>query len=356
MTATTKHKIIRASFITFVFILFALTFWPFFTELLLAALFAFAFHDFTEKILVKKIKRIYASLAVTLGVLVFIAAPLIWVSLKTITAVKEYMKVGLNNTPLYQTTEKLLRDASSYLISLAERFELDLTKLPDPTEILSHFSGDIGSFVTKFATQIPNMGLSTFIFFLALYYFLNESKKIKSQILKFDLLSESETNNIISVLKSSSYQTLAISLLIGGLQSLIVSVFAYFCGFPEFFMIFIVTFIFSLVPVVGSAPAPLFLMLISLMQGHTGIAIAMLVASIIAGSIDNFVKPIILSSSGKGDDLPAVLSLITLIGAILVYGAIGILIGPIITRLAANILDILSPDEKSGEITASTEP
>lgn len=358
MTTETKHKIIRTTFIVFIFILFALTFWPFFTELLLAALFAFAFHDFTEKMLVKKIKRAYASFIVTIGVLIFIAGPLTWITLKTIAAVKEYMKVGLHNTPLYQTTERLLRDLTIYLTSLAERFDFDTSKLPDLTEFLSSYSGDIGSFITKSVTQIPNLGLSIFIFFLALYYFLNESEKIKSQFLKFDLLAESEANKIISILKSSSYLTLAISLMIAAIQALIVSTFAYFCGFTEFFIIFIVTFIFSLVPVVGSAPAPLFLMLVSLIQGNTGIAIAMLVAGFIAGSIDNLIKPIVLSSSG-GDDLPPILSLITLIGAILVYGAVGILIGPIITRLAANILDILkpnqSPDEKSGEFTASTE-
>lgn len=353
MNTDNKHKIIRSIFITFVFILFALTFWPFFTELLLAALFAFAFHDLTEKMFVKKIKRPYASLIVTLGVLVFIAAPLIFITLKTTSAIKEYMKVGVHTTPVYQLTEKILQNLTVNLNSIAERFNFDASKLPDMTELLSRYSGEIGVFATSNLSKLPDLGLSIFIFFLGLYYFLNESKKIKSQLLKFDLLSAVETNKIITILKKSSYMTLVISLLIAALQATIVSIFSYFSGFTEFFIIFIVTFIFSMMPVVGSAPAPLFLMLISLLQGNSGAAIAMLVAGLIAGSIDNLIKPILISSST--DDLPPILSLITLIGAILIYGVVGILIGPIITSLAANILDILRPDEKSGEFKANSD-
>lgn len=355
-----KHKLIRTIFISSVFLLFAATFWPFLTELILAALFAFAFHDFNEKMLVRKIKRKYASLTVTLGVLIFIASPIIFIVLKTISAVKQYSQIGFHNTQLYQSTEKLLQDLTAFLTTIVKRLDLDASRLPNPSELLSRYSGEIGSLATGNLAKIPEVGLSIFIFFLGLYYFLNESDKIKSQFIKFDLLSEIETNKIIHILKKSSYTTLAISLFIASIQALIVSTFAYFSGFTEFFIIFIITFIFSLVPMVGSAPTPLFLMIISYMQSNPGAAVTMFVAGLIAGSIDNLIKPLILSSGEES--FPPILSLITLIGAILVYGAIGILIGPIITQLAIHILRILgtnmeetpSTDEKSGESTEST--
>ncbi len=353
MNAANKHKIIRTIFIALIFILFALTFWPFLTELLLSALFAFAFHDFTKKMYARKISRIYASLIVTLGVFIFIATPLIFITLKTIATIKEYAKVGIHHTSLYQSTEKLLQDLMIYLTTIAERLDLDVSKFPQPTDFLSRYAGEVGSLATGIVAKLPQIGLSIFIFFLGLYYFLNQSQKIKDQFLKFDLLSKVETNKIISILKSSSYLTLAISLLIATIQAFVVSIFAYLSGYTEFFIIYICTFVFSLVPVVGSAPVPLFLMLISFMQGSNAAAIAMLVAGVIAGSIDNLIKPLLLSA--VEESLPPILSLITLIGAILVYGAIGILIGPIITRLATNILNILRPDEKSGEFVADSD-
>lgn len=351
MNADKKHKIIRTIFISTVFVLFALTFWPFITELLLSALFAFAFHDYLTKITKFNIKRPYASLIITLGVLIFIATPFVFILLKTITAVKNYTAVGLHNTVIYQSTEKMLRDITNNIAAIANRFDIEVTKLPNPADFLTKYSSEIGTYATGIVTKIPDITLSLFVFFLGLYYFLNESQKIKSRFLKLDLLSEIEANNIIKILKKSSHFTLVISLLIASVQALTVSVFAFFSGYTDFFIIFIVTFIFSLVPVVGSAPVPVFLMLIAFIQGNSGIAIAMLVAGIIAGSIDNLIKPIILSS--VGEELPPILSLLTLIGAILVYGAVGILIGPIITQLALNILDIFKAGDKSGEIPAN---
>lgn len=348
-----KHKIIRVVFISTIFILFSLTFWPFLTELLLAALFAFAFHDFVEKMLAKKIKRKYASLIVTLSILFFIAAPLTFIILKTISAIKKYSQVGFINIPLYQSSEKLFNELTTYLVSIAERFSLDISKIPNPSEILGHYSTQIASYATESITKVPQVALSFLVFFLGLYYFLSESQKIKEQFFKFDLLSELETNKIIIILKSSSYMTLAISLFIAAIQAFIISVFSYFSGFEEFFMIFIITFVFALIPLVGSAPTPLFLMLIAFMQSNTGAAITMLVAGIIAGSIDNFIKPILLSSAKES--LSPILSLITLIGAILVYGPVGILIGPIITQLAINIIGILRSDDKSGEFIADSD-
>ena len=353
MKSEKKHKLIRTAFISIVFILFALTFWPFITELILSALFAFALHDFINRLTKKKVKRQYASLIVTLGVLIFIATPLVIVTVKTITTINEYSAVGFHNTVFYQSTEKIFNDVAKSIGSVAKRFDIDATKLPNPTEFLSQYSGKIGTFATIIITKIPDITLSLFVFFLGLYYFLSDSQKIKTQFLKLDLLSERETNEIIGTFTTTSYLTLVISLFIAALQALTITVFAYFCGFTDFFILFIVTFIFSLVPLVGSVPVPIFLMMIAYIQGNSAGVITMLVAGILSGSLDNLIKPILLSSAGEV--LPPIISLFTLIGAIMVYGAVGILIGPIITQLALNILDILKPSENSGVILAESD-
>lgn len=354
MNAETRHKIIRTSFMTLIFVLFALTFWPFFKELLLAALFAFAFHDLSEKFLIGKIKRIYASLLVTLGVFIFIVTPLIFIILKTVTTIKDYSALGLQNTSVYLITVQLLEKINSYVVNLAGNFNIDITKIPNPVNLLSQNVGEIGTLATTVLSKLPQLAMSVFIFFLALFYFLSESEKIKSQFAKFDLLSDIEITKIISILKKSSFRTLALSIFIATLQALIISLSAYFCGFTEFFMIYIVAFTFALIPLVGSVPVSAFLILVLYIQGQNTATIAMLVAALLAGSVDNLLKPIILSSSSK-DDLPPILTLITLIGAILIYGAIGILLGPIITQLALNAPGVLKGDEKMGENAGNSD-
>lgn len=346
----TRHRIIRFLFVGTVFVLFAMMFWPFFTALLLAGLFAFALNRYVEKLTELRLNRAQASVALITSILIFVAAPLAYIILKTVALVKEYSVIGIKNTPIYQSTEQLLLKITEGSTELAARFSLDLSKLPKPVDLLSSHSDEIGTFTTGFLAQLPLLGLNFFVFLLALFYFLSQSVRLKNSLLKLDVLSAYEINLVVRVIQNSSHLTLIASVLIGLLQAFIVSVFAYFCGFTEFFIIFIMTAITSLIPVVGSAPMALFLMLVAFIQGQPGAGLAMLVAAGVAGSVDNFIKPLILNSGEQ--EMHPVLSLLSLIGAIMIYGAPGILLGPVITQLALNTLPIFKTEEKAGEIAA----
>ncbi|AGH95336.1 AI-2E family transporter [Pseudobdellovibrio exovorus] len=355
MDSQARYKITRILFISFVFVLFGLMFMPFAGALLLASLCAFALHDYLGYITARGIKRKYATLILTLGVLFFVAAPVIFIVLRAVTIIKNYSAQGFRDTPIYQSTEKLLHDVTAYGSALAERIGFDTSKIPHPVDLLGKYSGEIGSYATSLLASIPELALNLFVFFLALYYFLNEAQTVKSYFMRLNILSQREANNIIRIIKTSSHLTFVVSILIGILQASIVAGVAYFAGFSEFFIIFIVTAVFSLIPVLGSAPTALFLMLTAFVQGNTGGAIAMLVASVVAGSVDNLIKPVILNSAGE-DQIHPILSLLSLIGAILMYGFIGLLLGPIITQLALSLLPAIvsssSDEEKSGEIEA----
>lgn len=349
MDTQNRYKATRIIFVSAIFILFGLMFLPFAGALLLSALCAFALHDYLGYITARGVRRKYATLILTLGVLIFVAAPVIFIILRAVTVIKNYSTEGFSQTPVYQSTEKLLHDLTARGADLAERIGFDTSKLPHPVDLLSKYSGEIGSYATSLLGSIPELALNLFVFFLALYYFLNEAQTIKSYFMRLNILSQREANNIIRIIKTSSHLTFVVSILIGIMQASIIASVAYFCGFNEFFIIFIITAVFSLIPVLGSAPTALFLMLIAFIQGNTGAAIAMLVASVVAGSVDNLIKPVILNSAGE-DQIHPILSLLSLIGAILMYGFIGLLIGPIITQLALSLLPSIVSEEKSGEI------
>ncbi len=353
MTSEKKHKIIRTIFISVVFALFAFMFWPFFTAILLAALFAFALNDLVPKLTFRKINRKLASIILLVSILLFIAAPIIFLTVTTISTVKEYVAIGIQNTSFYQLTLKLVDQLSLFLVNMGSKLNIDVASMTKPAELLNEYSGELGGFATRLIAKIPQFALSLFVFFLALYYFLNESKAVRVFIVKFDLVSEAEMNKIISIIKSSSFRTLIASIIIATVQALVIAVFGYFSGFTDFFLVFLAAFFFALVPVVGSAPVSIFLVLISFIQGNNGAGIAMIVAFVVASSLDNLIKPLILSTSK--DDIHPIILLLALIGGILVYGAPGILLGPVLTQLAFNILSILNFDENTGDITPDSD-
>lgn len=352
MEFNNHERLIRIFIVVVVMLLFAAMFYPFLTPLLMASLFAFAFENLISKYTQKYKSRVWVTLALVVLLCLFVVTPLIIVGFKTISSIKEATASGLQSSALYQTVEKFLGEISEKINSIAQSFDLDASELPQLGNILSKGSQSMAGWATDFVAAVPDKTLSLLVFLASLYYFLVEAPSIKKAFVQLQLLKQGELGQLIAIIQRSSYITIVASALVGALQATIVATFAYFCGYKEFMIIFVLTFLFSLIPVIGAAPVAFLLALISFLQGHNGSAIAMLVGSVIAGSIDNVVKPLIVSSSS--DELHPILSLLALIGAIIIYGAPGILLGPILTQLALKVIPILLPRIENSESHHST--
>ena len=102
-------------------------------------------------------------------------------------------------------------------------------------------------------------------------------------------------------------------------------------GVPGAFLLAALTFVLSLVPmgpvfIWGGAAAWLYA------QGQTGWAIFMLVYGIaVISSVDNFVKPILMSRAGG---LSMLLVVLGVFGGALAFGFIGLFVGPVLLALA----------------------
>ncbi len=86
-------------------------------------------------------------------------------------------------------------------------------------------------------------------------------------------------------------------------------------------------------------------------QGDTGWAIFLAIWSAIVGTLDNFLRPILIR---RGANLPLLLIFAGVIGGLLGFGLVGIFIGPVVlavtwTLLQAWIADALGADEEGGE-------
>ena len=82
-------------------------------------------------------------------------------------------------------------------------------------------------------------------------------------------------------------------------------------------------------------------------MGNTGWATFLLVWSLIVGSLDNFLRPMLIK---RGADLPLLLIFAGVIGGMLSFGLIGIFVGPVVlavtwTLMQAWIADALGHDE-----------
>jgi len=93
-------------------------------------------------------------------------------------------------------------------------------------------------------------------------------------------------------------------------------------------------------------------------MGDTGWATALLVWSLIVGSLDNFLRPMLIK---RGADLPLLLIFAGVIGGMLSFGLIGIFVGPVVlavtwTLMQAWIADALGHDEPASLPSELAQP
>jgi predicted PurR-regulated permease PerM len=70
-------------------------------------------------------------------------------------------------------------------------------------------------------------------------------------------------------------------------------------------------------------------------SGHPVLGTVLLVVTVVAGTIDNVIRPILIK---KGADLPLVLIFSGVIGGLIAFGIIGLFIGPVILAVTYTLL------------------
>jgi predicted PurR-regulated permease PerM len=82
------------------------------------------------------------------------------------------------------------------------------------------------------------------------------------------------------------------------------------------------------------------------LTGQTAWCIGMLVMTILAGSIDNVLRPMLIR---KGVDLPFLLIFTGVMGGLLAFGIVGIFVGPVLLAVSYSLLqDWVDPEEPQG--------
>jgi len=85
-------------------------------------------------------------------------------------------------------------------------------------------------------------------------------------------------------------------------------------------------------PVLVLAPAVVWLY----WSGDTGWGSFLLVWTVIVGTMDNFLRPLLIK---QGADLPLLLILAGVVGGMLAFGLVGIFVGPMVLAVAYTLLE-----------------
>ncbi len=205
-------------------------------------------------------------------------------------------------------------------------------------EIGGWLGGKVVSGLTAVTRGTVNFFFQLAIILYATYFFLRSGKKALDRLLYLvPLESEQEARLVfrfVSVTRATLKGTLVIGVIQGGLAGAAFAV----AGIQGALFWGTIMAILSIIPAVGAAlvwvPAVVYLFA----TGKVVAGIGLLVwCAIVVGSSDNVLRPILV---GKDTKMPDLLVLLSTLGGIGVYGALGIVIGPIIAALFLTVWEL----------------
>lgn len=191
---------------------------------------------------------------------------------------------------------------------------------------------------------VPDLVVGLITFALFFYLFLSKGADIGQGMVQIGIMPAEDLPPLVSTLQKSCYSTIVTNMVLGTLQASIVAVGARICGYKEMAVIFTITFFLSFIPIVGAAPIAFFLSLVSFLSGNSGAGIGLIAVGLFTGSIDNIVRPFLISG-GENEGHP-VLSFAAIIGAIMVFGLKGLFVGPVILTTTFALLSKTSAHTK----------
>jgi predicted PurR-regulated permease PerM len=315
---------------------------PFLGPLILAAVFAVVFYPLYRWVL-KIIGEKRRSIAALLVVVMCAACVLIPVSfLGTQVAVEAeqlYSSLAQGSGKAY--LEKVLRFGDDLIMRYAPGTPGISATVSDNLDAYgkSALTGLIG-YLGSFFSSVAVLALKLFIFFIALYYLLRDGVLLKHKIIALSPLGDTDDRAIFASLKNAVNSVVKGNLTIAVIQGTLTALGFIIFGVPNAALWGSVTAIAALIPGVGTAlvlaPGVVYL----LITGNTVAGVGLLVWGVFAvGLIDNLLGPKLI---GRSSGLHPLLILVSVLGGIVLFGPLGIFLGPLSLSFLIALISIYS--------------
>ena len=204
------------------------------------------------------------------------------------------------------------------------------------SDIVTKAGGFLASRIGGLLANIVVLLFQLFVTLFALFFFLRDADRIMVELRSALPFEDVRRERMIRQTRDIVYASIAAGLMIASLQGLAGGlVFALLgLGAPMFWGV-VMGFL-ALFPLVGTwvvwVPAAIWL----LSTGQVVKGIVLIAAGVAISSIDNFLRPIILSGRTQMNGL---LMFISLLGGASVFGLLGLVLGPLVTAIVIGLFE-----------------
>jgi predicted PurR-regulated permease PerM len=221
------------------------------------------------------------------------------------------------------------------------------------------FSQEIGSIIQSFITRsanslstslsnilvnFPVLGLHLFVVFLTFFYLLRDKEDLGKYLKSLSPFSKEVDDKFFEYSKGITSSVLYGFVVVGVFQGLIVGAGLFIFGVPNALLLTLFAVVAAIIPVIGPVLIWVPVVIYLFMAQNTFQAIGMLVFGIIASSVDNILRPLIVS---RRTSMPSSLVFLGMIGGFFLFGILGFLIGPLVIAYLLIFLEIYKTKSSS---------
>jgi predicted PurR-regulated permease PerM len=314
---------------------------PFLQPIAFAAVIGVGFYP-----LYLRIKRIVrgpnrSALVATVAVLLIFILPALFIaSAAGAELIKAARYLGDRSTQEGGAVAYLAQKQQSALSWLGRYVDVEELRLEDA---IANLPGQISKVLLTAGTRLLG-GLAGFtgnaiLTFLILFFVFRDGETTVENVISVLPMSRDHAVRLLTGIRDSVVANLYGILAVGLTQGLLTGAAFAVLGVPSPLLLGLFTAVCSLVPIVGTMlvwlPAAIYLMA----TGHLWKGIILILwGSVVVGTIDNIIRPLVI---GSKVELHPLLLLFALLGGVQVFGFIGIFIGPVILSVIAALTDML---------------
>lgn len=304
---------------------------PFAFPLFWAAVIAGLFYPFYRR-LNQRLKNANLSSFLTLLLVTFIIIiPLMVVSLLVFNELRGlYITVTTNRSAITETLRSILTFIQNN--PLLEGFNIN------QAQVIERFQDMSQRVVTAAFNGVSNFTQNSFQFVVqfvlmlySLFFFLRDGESMLKKLMFVLPLGQKYEKLLYTKFTSTAKATLKGTLVVGLVQGLMGGILFAALGIPGTLILTVLMILASLIPAVGAFiiwfPVAIILLLTgSIAKG----VIIIVVGTFLIGTIDNFLRPILV---GKDIKMHPLIILFTTLGGIALFGISGFVIGPVVASL-----------------------
>jgi predicted PurR-regulated permease PerM len=205
--------------------------------------------------------------------------------------------------------------------------ELARKAAPHAAVLVKWFAAKVGGLGMVFVESLLTVLVSAVLY--------TKGERVAEQTLRFGFRLAGSNGEAAMRLAAQAIRGVALGVVVTALvQAVLGGIGLAVAGVPFAIVLSAAIFFFS-VAQIGAVPVLILPVIWLYWSGSTGWGTFLLIVTVVVGTMDNFLRPILIK---KGADLPLLLVFSGVIGGLIAFGLIGIFVGPVVLAVAYTLL------------------